>query len=350
MAWDLLDEDCSDISDWDDDDTDTAVSEVSPAGQFRLDTNLGAAGNAIAQISRDIGSFPNTFTIEIKLYHDTLGTRADSDYFVIRPEQGDERSYIYFATDGCYVRDNSGFYEVGTDLVKHGGSAEWQTWRFLITYTGTAGAGTCDVYLKDSTHNWEKVGTNMACSYQIAGTDGELRVAQSGYVTDNMVTHVDYFRIATGLVISRERNIVYDSILELSKTRDVVYDSVLELSKTRDIVCDLVLELSRERNILYDSVLELSRERNIVYDSILELSKTRDIVYDLVLELSRERNILYDSVLEVSKESNILYDLFELIERLEAPAGVWTKQNVPSNGAVKQIRPTGTWTRVSKPS
>jgi len=152
------------------------------------------------------------------------------------------------------------------------------------------------------------------------------------------------------IVVSRERNIVYDSILELSKTRNIVYDSVLELSKTRNIVYDSVLELSKERNILYDSVLELSKTRDIVYDSVLELSKERDIVYDLVLELSKERNIRYDSVLEVSKERNILYDLFELIQRLEAPTGVWVKQDKPSGVAVKQDRPTGTWIKQDKPS
>ena len=48
VNWDLLDEDCSDISDWVDDDRDVAVSEVDPAGQLRLDTNAGAAGNASA--------------------------------------------------------------------------------------------------------------------------------------------------------------------------------------------------------------------------------------------------------------------------------------------------------------
>lgn len=152
------------------------------------------------------------------------------------------------------------------------------------------------------------------------------------------------------IIVSRERNIVYDSILELSKTRDIVYDSVLELSKTRDIVYDSVLELSRERNIVYDSILELSRERNIVYDAILWLSRERNILYDSVLELSRTRNIRYDSVLEVSKERNILYDLFELIQRLEAPTGVWIKQDRPSDGAIKQDRPTGTWVKQDKPS
>ena len=150
--------------------------------------------------------------------------------------------------------------------------------------------------------------------------------------------------------VSRERNIVYDSILALSKTRDIVYDSVLELSKTRDILYDSVLELSRERSIVYDSVLEVSRTRDIVYDSILELSKERDILYDLVLELSRERNIRYDLVLEVSKERNILYDLFELIQRLERPTGVWIKQDRPTDGAVKQERPTGVWIKQNKPS
>jgi len=101
---------------------------------------------------------------------------------------------------------------------------------------------------------------------------------------------------------------------------------------------------------MYGGLVIVSRERNIVYDSILELSKTRDIVYDSVLELSKTRDILYDSVLELSRERNIVYDLFELIQRLEAPTGVWTKQDRPVDGAVKQERPTGVWQKQDKPS
>ena len=198
-SWDLLDEDCADISDWADGDTDTAVSEVDPAGQFRFDTNSGAAGNAYARRSRDIGSYPNTFTVEIQVYHDDIGSLADNDYFALNCRQVDEMLYVYFASDGIYVSDtDSGSTEVGTDLVKEGVSAEWQTWRFLVTF-GAVGDGTCDVYLNDSTHIWEKVGTAIPCSYEGAWTEGDTKLTQYGNTTDDMVTHIDLVKIADGL-------------------------------------------------------------------------------------------------------------------------------------------------------
>jgi len=207
-GWDLLEEDCSDISDWIDDDDGNGVSEVDPTGQLRLDTNAGAAGNDWASRTIDVGSFPNTFTVEIKLYHDSIGLNADIDYFVLNAMQTDERLTAKFSSDGLFIKDtDSGDTEVGTDLVKHGGSAEWQIWRFLVTFTGTTGEGTCDVYLTDSTHSWEKVGTAIPCSFEIAGTDGTTMVRQNGYATNDMVTHVDYVKIMTGLYSTSTRTI-----------------------------------------------------------------------------------------------------------------------------------------------
>lgn len=227
--WDLLDEDCADISDWTDGDVDTAVSEVSPVGQFRFDTNLGADPDAYAKRSRDIGEYPDTFTVEVKVFHDAIGTRANTDYFVVSCRRLDEYFYAKFSSDGLTIVDTqSGETEVGTDLVKHGGSAEWQTWRFLIDLTGIPGVGICDVYLKDSTHDWEKVGTAIPCSYASATTDGEIWLFQMGYATDNMVTHVDYIKIATGLhfpaTISENED--YDSTNDLySPTRqETIYE------------------------------------------------------------------------------------------------------------------------------
>ena len=477
-TWDLLDEDCSDISDWIDEDHDTGVSEVDPAGQFRFDTNAGAAGNAYAMRYRIINSPPDKFVVEIKTYFDSIGTHGQIDYVRFLYTTSTWRFRVFFASDGLYITKTGNVaVEVGTDIVKHGGSAAWQTWRFEVDKSGGEAAATVEVFLDDVSQG------TVDCDYEAAATDGRIEFVQLGYATNNMVSHVDYIRVVTGvssaphlqcysedtivqqgtyslkaiakktdafndtltrtvdpmvdlsglprwylylrasrtgsnikigihdsggvttevtpniasanvwqavevdlsgvadvdkdaidsiiitivnadadcvfylddmygelIIVSRERNIVYDSILELSKTRDIVYDSVLELSRTRDIVYDSVLELSRERNIVYDSVLEVSKTRNILYDSILELSRERNILYDLVLELSRERNIFYDSVLEVSRERSILYDLFELIQRLEAPTGVPVRQAAPTNGAVKQVRPTGTWIKQDKPS
>lgn len=199
-AWDLLDEDCAAIEDWVDEDTGNAESKVNPAGQFEFDSNISAADNRHAVRNRDIGSYPNTFTVEIRLHHDAIGTLADEDGFIIECYQADENVRIYFNSDGLFIYDTgSGYTEVGTNLVKCNGSAEWQVWRFLITFTGVTGEGTCDVYLYDSTHDWEEVGTAIPCSREEVSTDGQTKLIQYGHATDDRITHMDYIKIFDGL-------------------------------------------------------------------------------------------------------------------------------------------------------
>lgn len=196
MAWDLLNEDCSDISDWIDSDAGNGVSEVSPAGQFRMDGNAAdVAGGAYRQ--RDIGEFPNVFTAEIKLYHDKLGTFANTDYFVFRADKNDVKLIVVYATDGLFVYDGASYNEVGIDLVKHGGSAEWQTWRFVIDMTVAADA-TVDIYLTDSTHENEKVGSAIDCSVEGAYPEGIVHIVQYCRAVNDQLAHIDYVKITTG--------------------------------------------------------------------------------------------------------------------------------------------------------
>lgn len=204
-VWDLLDEDCSDISDWADGDVGTGVSEVSPAGQFRFDTNAGAAGNAYAYRYCTIASTPNTFTYTVKTYSDDIGTRANNDQMAVKVCQTDETLHVAWDSDGLFIEDtDSGWVEVGTDIVLEDGAAEWQYWYFLVTFTGTTGDGTCDVYYKNESTNpttWTKVGTGINCSLEAAGTDGRILFWLGGYTTDHMVFHTDCVKIATGLCI-----------------------------------------------------------------------------------------------------------------------------------------------------
>ena len=201
VDWDLLDEDCADFSNptWadDDDNGSIAVSEISPAGQFRFDTNSGAANNDYAQRTADIGSYPNESTHEFKIYHDDIGLYSDNDLFQWKARQSGKCILAKFCSDGLLIKHNGSYVEVGTDLVKEDGSAEWQTWRFLVDFANT----TCDIYLNDSTHNWEKVGTSVGCNSTGTYTDGETILVQYGYTTNDMVSHVDYIKAATGLYI-----------------------------------------------------------------------------------------------------------------------------------------------------
>lgn len=218
MSWNLLHEECDNITSWTDNDYDTGVSEVDPAGKFRFDTNAGAAGNAYASRSKDIGSYPDLITFELKLYHDDIGTYADIDRTQFFFYNATERFIAFFCSDGLFIRDtDSGETEVGTDLVLEGASAEWQTWRFLIDFSGPTGDGTCDVYLKNETTSpttWTKVGDDIPCSHEnTSESDGYTAISQLGYTTDDMVTLTDHIKAATNLFIPGETPVDSESFL-----------------------------------------------------------------------------------------------------------------------------------------
>lgn len=199
MAWDLLDEDCSGIGDWVDGDFGNGVSEVSPAGQFRMDGNTAIFGGK-AWRHRDIGAIPDIFTFEIKLHHDKLGTKANEDDFFFDINHAAAVLIAHFATGGLFVYDGAAYNEVGTDLVKHAGSAEWQAWRFVVDMSTPASA-TVDIYLTDSTHEDEKVGDAVDCSATGERDEGLIDILQYCRVVDNQLTHIDYVRVATGVPV-----------------------------------------------------------------------------------------------------------------------------------------------------
>ena len=190
MIWDLLDEGCADISDWVDADYDTAVSEVSPAGQFRFDTNNGAAGNAHATRTRVITSPPNKFVMEIKTYFDALGTKVDNDFASIFYPTSTWSIEAHFVSDGLFIYKSGGTAtEVGTNIVKCNGSAAWQTWRFEVDKSGGEESATVEVFLDEVSQG------TFSCNFVTGGIDGRISYSQYGLTTDDRVSHIDYIKV-----------------------------------------------------------------------------------------------------------------------------------------------------------
>jgi hypothetical protein len=186
---DILNEDCSDISDWTDNDNVNGVSEVSPAGQFRMDAN-NHANFCIASRYRVLSSVPNLFTLEISLNHTALGTIANTDYFRLSFAKTGWSLVPYFASDGLFIAGTGGgIFEVETNLVSTGTQ---QIWRFQVDCT-TPSTATVEVFL-----NTVSQGT-VDCSY--TGTifgNKYIVIAQNGQTTDNMLTHIEHIKIGTG--------------------------------------------------------------------------------------------------------------------------------------------------------
>ena len=231
IVWDFLEDDCSDISGWTDHDQGGGVSEVSPAGQFRFDTNNSDATNGHAHRYIGVGSLPALVSVEFKLYHDLIGLESVSDQFLVSLSDSATVLVLAFCSDGAFIYGSGGYQEIGTDLVKSGVAAEWQTWRFVINFT----AQTADIYLDDSTHNWEKVATGQAfVTTGDSPANGKLTLEQLGYGTDNMVTHVDYVKIMTGAPLPTQELIT----LYTGSLKDVRYTNNLCNVYCRDKLYD----------------------------------------------------------------------------------------------------------------
>lgn len=195
LAADLLDEDFSAIDDWTDADSETGVSAIDPAGQLKLDSGDGSAeGSPYARVTRSIASSPDEFTIEVKTYFDALGSVGDNDHFRIMYGTSTWVFRVDFSSTGLWIyKTGAGATEVGTNIVKYNASAAWQTWRFQVDKSGGEAAATVEVFLDGVSQG------TFDCDYEVAYTGGLFVFQQYGYTTDNMVSHVDCIKIATGL-------------------------------------------------------------------------------------------------------------------------------------------------------
>jgi len=177
-----------DISDWTDGDLVNGVSDQTTfdgESCMRLDTNV-AAGSNLAKRYRDVGTFGNRVVIEIRVYHATLGSLGNNDYFRLIASSDDARMQIIFATDGMFVFDGSFFTEEGTNIVKE---SEWQKWVFDWDFSQPA-TGNVDIYLNDAL-----IASAVDCSYTGTFDDGYVEVEQEGGSLDNRISYIDYIRI-----------------------------------------------------------------------------------------------------------------------------------------------------------
>lgn len=197
LTADLLDEDCSDISDWTDADYDVGESEVSPAGQFRFDTNTGAAASATAGRRRTIASPPNQFTLEVKTFFDNIGDVQDA--LSVLYGTATWKFWAMFMSSGLHIyKASSATTEVGTNIVKYGSTAAWQTWRFQVDKSSGEANATVEVFLKEESGDYVSQGT-VDCDLAMAGPDGRIELAQTGQTGNDRVSHVDHVKVATGL-------------------------------------------------------------------------------------------------------------------------------------------------------
>ena len=200
ITTDLLNESCTDISDWTDGDSGDGVSEVSPAGQFKF----YSTGESWTRRYRTITTPPDTFSLEIKTYFKTLSV-------VYNATAAPKVSYgnstwqlsVAFGTNGIYIykanKASGAAGEIGTDILKQNATAAWQTWRFEVNKTTEASA-TVEVFLKEESGAFASQGT-FDCDYETSGTDGRIDIGNTAYEAEgqNLEFYIDYIKLGTGL-------------------------------------------------------------------------------------------------------------------------------------------------------
>ena len=102
--WSLLDEPFDNLNDWTNQDIIGTSSQVTFDAQETLKLDSGASvGNpfAYASIWQDIGVNPNDYTIEIKVYCDSVG--GSKDDFSLRVYNGVILLWVDWSSDGLYI-------------------------------------------------------------------------------------------------------------------------------------------------------------------------------------------------------------------------------------------------------
>jgi hypothetical protein len=172
----------------------TNASPVDP--QLKFETGSSAYTNYIASRSfvTTPSTIPDTFTLEIEVYFDNIGTYAAGDYALLTYVSSNWGLHVAFASNGLYIRNNSTWPSVG-DIVNHDSNAAWQTFRFQVS-KGTISTADVDIYLDNTL-----VYSDISCNYQTGGTTGTITYTQKGESTNDMLSHVKSIKIGSGLGI-----------------------------------------------------------------------------------------------------------------------------------------------------
>jgi len=189
FSYDVLNEDCAAIDDWNVADTGNATTTqvtFDTKSCFKFDTNT-ATGAEISRIYTPGGiAYDGNHTVEINLYLDAVSATTNNS-FELQSGSGHDgkRLNIYFRSDGLFIFDGSQYNEVGTNLVVQD---QWQKWRFEVNII----TNTVDIYLDDI----------LKASDVAIGTEAgenELWLFCRGIDDSDRIAYVDYVKVGSGI-------------------------------------------------------------------------------------------------------------------------------------------------------
>lgn len=186
---DAADEYFESLTGWTNQDNNGTTTQETFEGRetFKLTVATAGSGNK-AQVAKDVGTIPSSFTAEVRTYFDLIGTISNDDVFYLLVDNSNILLKCEFRSGGLHISDGAASNEVGTDIVD---METWTVWRFVVDGS-TPGSETVDVY-KDGV----LIVSGFDCS-NAGTTDGEVTLSQHGGTTDGVTTYVDFLKISDG--------------------------------------------------------------------------------------------------------------------------------------------------------
>ena len=207
MAWDIIEEDFADLTDWTDTDWGSGVSEISPAGQLHQDSINSDTVNNGGRIYQDTGTLSGDFTVEFKVKFDRALQSGDGSMlfkFLGAQQQ------IWTKISSTAMNIYGGAYSTG--ITKTWSLDTWYTIR-IIFHTSQ---GLADFYLDGVEQN-----TDVDCSY-FGASDGTVYIMGSGDGATRQEWHFDYIYIGAGQQVPTTTSI--------KKVSSVAYASIKKIS------------------------------------------------------------------------------------------------------------------------
>ena len=184
-----LNEDCVDQSDWVETnvgqgDTSQEIFKGKACFKHNLDVD-GAPAPCYTRITRDVGTLPDSFTFEIKLYHaKNFDTVAANKHITIDVWNGSIKLQVRIDLNSIDIYDGAAWG------VNASANAEkmWHVYKFVIDGS-VPGSETVDIY-----RNGSLIVAGEDCSNADATNDGQVQITYHGDEIANIIHYTDYIR------------------------------------------------------------------------------------------------------------------------------------------------------------
>ena len=203
----FFDEECNDLNNW----TYSGNPEINPSGQMHFLSNA----NSIEMSTQPVSESFSGFTIEIKIYFNSLGSfdsgnNVNCFFFGVMFDSS--VFYGIFSSEGVLTFNGQEFSQFGTVIPSYGGNAEWETWKFVITPNESNSR--MELFLDESGTYISKGSVDVP--FSSIGTSYQIYMGNISS-TEIVEIHLDFFKLNKEIVQPFEIGNYHLSITDLEQ-------------------------------------------------------------------------------------------------------------------------------------